>query len=177
MRPQSRLFRIHRGEHDPIYFGRSGGNRFDDPARAYGVLYAGLSLAAAFAEVLLREPGRTLLPMSDVDKRRITVLETTRELRIVEMTGPGLAMLGATAAVSSGPHEEAQVWSAALYAHTAVVDGIVYRARHDDNEYSVALFDRSNGGLRVFNDPVPVLAVLGFGDLLGRYGIGLDPFS
>lgn len=171
------LIRIHRLEHEPIWFGRTGGNRFDDPLQAYGVLYAGASIEGAFAEVFMREPGRTLLPKSDFDKRRVTTLETTRHLRLVMMTGAGLARLGATAAVSSGPHKEAQTWSAAIHAHPAVVDGIIYRARHDDDEYSVALFDRCRDGLRVFEDPIPLPAILGFGDVLGRYGIGLDASS
>jgi hypothetical protein len=33
-------FRIHRIENDPLYFGRAGSNRFDDPAAEFEVLYA-----------------------------------------------------------------------------------------------------------------------------------------
>src|SRR6478735_5682570 len=37
-------------DHDPLFFGRSGLNRFDAPAGEYGVLYAGESVECAFIE-------------------------------------------------------------------------------------------------------------------------------
>jgi hypothetical protein len=45
-----RLFRVHRTRHAPVFFGKTGDNRFDDPRGDYGVLYAGASEACAFIE-------------------------------------------------------------------------------------------------------------------------------
>lgn len=39
---------IYRGT--PLYYGRDGANRYDDPARAYGVLYLGRDLPTALME-------------------------------------------------------------------------------------------------------------------------------
>jgi hypothetical protein len=50
------LFRVHASRHGVLHFGTSGDNRFDDPRRAYGVLYAGLSAACAFIETLSDPP-------------------------------------------------------------------------------------------------------------------------
>ncbi len=36
---------VYRGS--PLYYGRSGTNRYDDPARTYGVLYLGRDLPTA----------------------------------------------------------------------------------------------------------------------------------
>ena len=36
---------VYRGS--PLYYGRSGTNRYDDPARTYGVLYLGRDLSTA----------------------------------------------------------------------------------------------------------------------------------
>ena len=58
------LFRIHRRDRNPIFFGPGQGvaptYRFDSLTGAFGVLYVGLSLAAAVAETLLRNPGRRM---------------------------------------------------------------------------------------------------------------------
>ena len=43
--------RIHRKEHDPLFFGATGRNRFDDPLGRFGVLYAAQEPAGAFIEV------------------------------------------------------------------------------------------------------------------------------
>lgn len=39
---------VYRGS--PLYYGRSGTNRYDDPARTYGVLYLGRDLPTALME-------------------------------------------------------------------------------------------------------------------------------
>lgn len=39
-------FRIHKSQHSPLYFGKSGGNRFDAPAQEYRVMYIAILNAA-----------------------------------------------------------------------------------------------------------------------------------
>ncbi len=47
---------VYRGS--PLYYGRSGTNRYDDPARTYGVLYLGRDLSTRLGkEVRLRTVG------------------------------------------------------------------------------------------------------------------------
>lgn len=139
--------RIHRSILGALHFGVSGDNRFDDPDGQYGVCYAARSLQGAFAETCLRETGARLVPLSWLSVRSATTLRVEAALRLVELHGPGLSRLGATAAVSSGIYDVSQPWSRALYAHPVAVDGIVYRSNHDNGELCVALFDRCRSRL------------------------------
>ena len=165
--------RVHRTGLGALHFGASGDNRFDDPRGRYGVCYAARSLEGAFAETCLRAVGATLVPLAHLAGRSATVLTATAELRLVEMHGPGLSRLGATAAVSSGTYDGSRPWSRAVHDHPAAVDGIVYRSNHDNGELCVALFERCRGRLRA--GPASTLT----GDrerlaaLLDRYRIGL----
>ena len=88
---------------------------------------------------------------------------------------PSLVPLGATAAVYSGPHEFSREWSRALHAHPDQPDGILYRTRHDDDGFGIALFDRAGPKIR-FHSGRPLLDP-GMAPELGRwlntYGAGL----
>lgn len=165
--------RIHRADHASLYFGTSGGNRFDDPERRYGVCYAARTLEGAFAETCLRPEGSALVPLSRLAGRVVSLLAVAAELRLVELHGTGLARMGATAAVSSGTYETSQPWSRAIFVHPATADGIVYRSNHDNGELCVALFDRCRTRLRA----TPPTALLGdrrrLASLLDRYQVGL----
>jgi hypothetical protein len=167
------FFRIHRVEFDALHFGRSGLNRFDDPERRFGVCYVARSIEGAFAETCLRTVGAALVSRAFLAERGFTEITAKAALRLARMHGPGLARLGATAAVTSGPYVLAQPWSRALHAHPAAVDGIAYRSNHDNGEFCAALFERCASRLRVgpsvglMSDPSRLAA------LLDRYGVGL----
>ncbi|WP_048707559.1 RES family NAD+ phosphorylase [Microvirga massiliensis] len=173
--PASTTFvRIHRSSLAALYFGTSGDNRFDDPEGHYGVCYAARSLAGAFVETCLREVGVTLVPLSRLAERSATELVATAELRLVELHGPGLARVGATAAVSSGTYDISQPWSRAIHGHPANVDGIVYRSNHDNGELCVALFDRCRDRLRPGSRTGLMADRAALAELLDRYRIGLS---
>lgn len=134
------FFRIHRLVHDPLFFGTTGANRFDDPAGGYGVLYLGESPRAAFIETFGHETGQRLVSFADLKPRGMTRFAARRPLRVVELTGPNLARLGADAALFAGGIEIAQQWSSALRSHPDAPDGLRYPCRHDNHEFSIALF-------------------------------------
>jgi hypothetical protein len=165
--------RIHRAGMGAFHFGTSGDNRFDDPRGEYGVCYAARSLEGAFAETCLRSVGATLLSLHYLTSRSATILTAMAELRLVQMHGPGLSRLGATAAVSSGTYDGSQPWSHAIHDHPAVVDGIVYRSNHDNGELCAAFFQRCRARLQ----PGPTSPLTGDRDrlaaLLDRYKVGL----
>src|SRR4051812_30325509 len=165
--------RIHRSTVEALHFGVSGDNRFDDPDKRYGVCYSARSLQGAFAETCLREVGARLVPLSRLAGRSATTLRTVTELRFVELHGPGLARLGATAAVSSGTYDVSQPWSRALHAHPAAVDGIVYRSNHDNGELCVALFDRCRDRLVEAGRDELLADRAALGQLLDAYKVGL----
>ena len=72
-------------------------------------------------------------------------LKVARSLILLQLAGPGLGRVGATAEVThSGlPYDVPQSWSAAIHALAQKFDGIAYHARHDDNEVCYGLFDRA----------------------------------
>lgn len=168
------LFRIHRLTHDPAFWGTTGRNRFDAPARQFGVLYAAADRHAAFIETYGDSLARTITANSLTDRGWASV-SPTRELRLVDLCGPGLAKIGADERLCSGDHAVAQQWSLALWRHPASVDGLCYRARHDPSRVSVALFDRAQSSVRIARhgsliDPAqrPLLAAI-----LDEYGFSL----
>jgi hypothetical protein len=168
-----RLVRIHRSDLGPLFFGATGGNRFDDPDHRFGVCYLSHSFEGAFAETALRSVGARFVALSFLELRSISLIEVSAEIRLVSVHGPGLAKLGATAVVTSGPHAIAQLWSRAIYDHPAAPDGVAYRSNHDNGELCVALFDRAEPSLAtVSTSPLtkdrPRLA-----GMLQRYDVGL----
>lgn len=169
----TRLVRIHRNTLDPLYFGSTAANRFDDPAGQYGVCYLAATLEGAFAETCLRAVGARFVALSFLEARSFSHIEVTTHLRLVSVHGPGLAHIGATAAVTSGPYEAAQRWSRAIHDHPGAPDGIGYYSNHDNDELCVALFNRAAKNVQPLG-PEPItndrdrLAAL-----LTRYKVGL----
>lgn len=96
----ARLMRIHRSELGPLFFGSTGGNRFDDPTKIYGVCYLATTLEGAFAETCLRSAGTRFVAMTFLEARSFSEVEVTAPLRLVSLHGPGLAQIGATGAVT-----------------------------------------------------------------------------
>lgn len=136
------LFRVHRTDRDPAFWGTTGDNRFDAPSGEFGVLYAATDEHGAFIETCGDMLGRALTTrfLAHRGWARVT---PARDLRLVDLSGPGLARIGADERLCSGEHDIAQQWSLALWRHRAEVDGLHYRARHDPSRMSVALFDRA----------------------------------
>jgi hypothetical protein len=175
------LYRIHATEHEPIFFGlpaphpRPG--RWDAPDHSYGVCY--LADAAhpyvAFAERYLREPGRTLIPESELRRASLTTLRLRWDIQVVRFHGNGLSRLGATAEIAHGNHRLSRPWSLGLYQHPSAPAGIRWRARHDDDGLAVALFERAGEAVEVVHS-APLLSAEVAGDLsswLERYQIGV----
>jgi hypothetical protein len=134
--------RIHRLEHAPGFWGRTGNNRFDAPNGEYGVLYAAETFDGAFIETFGDIVPKTA-SLEFLTARGVATVSAHRELRLVDLAGPGLAQLGLDARICAGDHAISQEWSRALWAHPSRPDGIWYAARHDAGQRSVALFDRS----------------------------------
>lgn len=135
-------YRMYRSGYDPVYFGRSRGARFDDPEGEYGVLYAASDEFGAFIESFGRKPGKRRFFVSQLASRRLAVLGSRRELKLVDLRGGGLARLGATGEVTSGGYGLSQAWSRVLHEHPEEPDGIAYRLKHDPDRHGVALFER-----------------------------------
>lgn len=169
-------FRIHAPDRDPVFFGRTGKNRFDAPAAQFGVLYLAADASAAFIETLGRAPARRSFTIRDLSMFRLAEILPSRPLRLVDVTGPGLARLGADARLFTGDHSVARAWSLALHGHPAAPDGILYPSRHDPSRHAAAVFDRVKGRFHARNlgrlsDQRNRKLLAG---ILDRYGFGLD---
>src|SRR5581483_10771825 len=70
-------------------------------------------------------------------------LTTAQPLKLVDLTGSGLARLGADERLCAGDdHALCGRWALALYHHPLRPDGLYFRARHDPARFSLALFSR-----------------------------------
>lgn len=174
--PGTELHRFYPAGLDPIYFDRSRSGRLNAPDGRYGVLYAAARPEGAFAETFLRTPGRTLLAPELVAAKGQARLRTLQPLTLVQLHGPGLARLGATAEVTHGglPYAAPQAWSAALHDHPAHADGLAYTARHDDAEVCYAIFERAAAAV-VIDAAEEDLDREEFYLLAEHYGVGLAP--
>jgi hypothetical protein len=176
---RTRLARIHSASRDPLFFGPAAGShprsRWDAPAGEFLVCYLAEEPHVAFAETFLREPGATVIETVDLAARALAEVEVQRDLRLVALHGAGLRRVGATAAVCTGPYVVSRAWALALHAHPSRPDGIRYRARHDDDGFAIALFERAAGAVTVTRSVALVAPGL-VGDLAGwldRYAMGL----
>lgn len=170
------LYRICKVYRDPFHFGKSADYRFDDPRKEYGVLYAAETPEGAFLETCIRErPAGNLFVLSYFQERKLTEISLSNPLRLVDLTGTGLSLLGADNRLTTGSYRLAQSWSRALWSHSDCPDGILYRSRFNPSLRSIALFDRAGGGLSptdfgALADPRN-LAFLG--EMLNRYRLSL----
>jgi hypothetical protein len=141
------LYRHHRAGDDPLFFGTSGKNRFDDPdcpaGHAFGILYAGADPQCCFIESCGGTTGVPAVSGAYLDVRAVATLEVAEDLRFIDLysTG-GLTRIGADGRLFTGSYKVAQHWSAALKAHPSKPEGIRYPSRHDHTRVAYAIFSR-----------------------------------
>jgi hypothetical protein len=111
------LHRIHRAARAPLFFGKTGENRFDDPGHAFGVLYAGESEACAFIETFAEPLDVPFVALAQLAARKLSAVEVTEPLRLVSLVGADLRRFGADARLFAGDHAVAQAWARALHEH------------------------------------------------------------
>jgi hypothetical protein len=136
------LSRLHARGRSPLFFGRTGGNRFDSPDRSYGVLYAGLDEYCSFIETFGQITGIRTVTSTALEGRHLAHVELLRPMKLIDLSNSGgLARVGADARLFSGSHAVAQRWSAAFREHPIKPDGILYPARHDAARNACAIYE------------------------------------
>jgi hypothetical protein len=148
------LYRHHRADKDPLYFGTSGGNRYDDPdcpiGHTFGVLYAGEDPQCCFIESCGATTGVPAVSGAYLDAREMATLELTEDLRLLDLfTTGGLTRIGADGRLFTGSYKVAQQWSRALRAHSSKPDGIRYPSRHDHTRVAYAIYSRPASSFKV----------------------------
>lgn len=136
------LSRLHPKGKSPLFFGRTGSNRFDSPDSSYGVLYVGLDEYCSFIETYGQTTGIRTVTESALDGRHLAHLELLGPIKLIDLSNSGgLARVGADSRLFSGSHAIAQHWSAALRSHPSKPDGILYPARHDAARNACAIYE------------------------------------
>jgi len=169
------LVRISRYDSGEPHFGRTGGNRFDDPERQYGTCYFGLSLALAMAETLLHDAvavrGRFRVHPDSIATRFVLAF-AGKPLRLADLTGASLKRMGGHAALTgNASYGLPQRWSQAVFRHGDAVDGFLYMSRHLNTEQAVVLFDRAGGKIRLAS-AIPLPSCPGLAAAAELLGIG-----
>lgn len=172
------VHRFYSKAHAPLYFDRAqggGAGRFNAPDGSYGVMYVSEQRDGGFAETFLRNPDATLVSLKLIMAKGYVRFETTRELALVQLYGPGLARVGATAEVShrSPPYDITQAWSKALRDAFPRVAGIAYTSRHDDVAVCFALFEQARDALHEVERETNLMQPW-FGALVETYRLGIE---
>ncbi|KAB0638833.1 RES family NAD+ phosphorylase [Burkholderia stagnalis] len=150
------LVRVSRYNTGEPYFGKSGGNRFDDPRKRgrYGTCYFGFDLHCAFAETVLHDEVADLrlggFPLVTTEFERYVLSFAGSPLRVASLHGVPLKNLGGDGALSTiVPYDIPQQWSLAVHRHKEQVDGFLYMSRHMNTAQALVLFDRAASKLRL----------------------------
>jgi hypothetical protein len=128
---------------EALYFNRTDVFRFNAPHGEFGVLYLGEDAYSAFIETYGWLTGERYITRKQLEQRHLALVSANRLLKVVDLSGKGLAMIGADARLCMGDeYQVSQNWSLAIWNHPRRPDGILYRTRHDPGKKAVALFDR-----------------------------------
>lgn len=170
----SRLYRISRHASGEPYFGKTGANRFDAPDRSYGTCYCGFDLQTAIAETVLHDlcarSGIFEVAQSDLDSRFL-VRFTGSNLNMAVLYGASAKALVGDGSISTVmPYDVPQQWSAAIHAHPAQFDGILYMSRQVNDRKAAVIFDRAKRKFAHFN-ATPLTKNRGLGRVRAALGI------
>jgi hypothetical protein len=170
-------FRSHSLTQSPIFFGREQRFRFDSPNGQYGVPYVAQDQPGAFIETFGQLYNKQVnLPRSltstVLSTRAVSELACEQSLRLVDLTGSGLARIGADSRLHSADYEASQRWSEALHGHPDAPDGILYRSRHDPDRKVAAIFNASLKWRELYRQPWITLGP-GLRSILSKYQFSL----
>jgi hypothetical protein len=176
----SEVIKIHQKAYGALWFspapGKPAAYRFDAPAGQYRIMYTARSLDGAFVETVLRKSAGRILREEFVEERAWSVMTASRPLVLAKLYDEGLLWHGTDAAIGSADDYIApREMAVNLHREFAAVDGIAWRARHDNGELCYALFDR------VTKSDLPVASTHPFEDnwdeverLMDKYGAHFD---
>jgi len=177
---EAKLYRVHLAAHDPIWFGPAPGAppayRFDAPAGQHGTLYVAAALAGAFAETIARQARRRIIGVDYVALRSYSTIAATRPLTLAKLHGNGLLWYGVDAAIAAAAsYKKSRKFALRIHDGFPTIDGIAYRARHDNDEICYALFERCAKAITVVGTPTAFSSMMPQVEtILSQYGITLD---
>ena len=175
----------YRGE--PLYYGRGGTNRYDDPARAYGVLYLGRDLPTALMESVFHKhqwlaDTKRPIALKEVQSRMVRAVGVVADVLLADLTAPGV-MAGHFGLnleqLASRDYTHTQQVSAQVHAMPGddglpLFDGILYPSRNNYPDASIALFERAKMKVSVIKD-IDLVDHVDWPRFVAAYRIGVEP--
>ena len=154
----SPLYRVHKMEDEPEWFGSSGAHRWDPPPAAvdlFGTCYLGTAALTSLMETFGELP---IVTQETVDARNIATLEVSSDGRLADLTTN--AIIGSWSLdrrISTGDdYAVSRRWAAAF--QSAGFGGVLYESRHHIGGDSIALF--GDPGYRPHDEVAVALRVL-----------------
>ncbi|WP_164081410.1 RES family NAD+ phosphorylase [Stenotrophomonas maltophilia] len=176
---------VYRGS--PLYYGRSSTNRYDAPARDYGVLYLGRDLPTALMESVfhkhqwLADTERSIA-LKEVQSRMVRAVGVLRDLRLADLTASGV-MAGYFGLnleqLASRDYTHTQRVSVQVHAMLGdddlpLFDGILYPSRNNYPAGSIALFDRAEAKVSAIED-IDLADHVDWPRFVATYRVGVGP--
>ena len=142
---------VYRGS--PLYYGRSSTNRYDDPARAYGVLYLGRDLPTALMESVFHkhqwlDDAKRSIALKEVQGRMVRAVGVVADVLLADLTAPSV-MAGYFGLnleqLASRDYTHTQQVSAQVHAMVGddgqpLFDGVLYPSRNNYPAKSCLLY-------------------------------------
>lgn len=173
----------------PLYYGRDGTNRYDDPAKRYGVLYLGRDLPTALMESVFHKhqwdrDSKRSIALAEVQSRLVRAVGVVDDLRLADLTAEGVmaGYFGLTLEqLASRDYTYTQQVSARVHAMVdadgaPLFDGMLYPSRNNYPSASIALFERARDKVKVVDD-IDLPEHVDWPGFVEKYqiGVGLDP--
>lgn len=171
----------------PLYYGRSSTNRYDDPLRAYGVLYLGRDLPTALMESVfhkhqwLADTTRSIA-LKEVQGRMVRAVGVVADVLLADLTAPGVmaSYFGLNLEqLASRDYAHTQQVSAQVHATLGddgqpLFDGVLYPSRNNYPAKSIALFERAGAKVSVIED-IDLVDHVDWPRFVAAYRIGVAP--
>ena len=154
---------VYRGE--PLYYGCDGTNRYDAPAKDYGVLYLGRDLPTALMESVFHKHKwdqdiERSITLAEVQSRLVRAVGVVDDLQLADLTAKGImaGYFGLTLEqLASRDYTHTQQVSAQVHAipdadSVPLFDGVLYPSRNNYPSASIALFERAQGKVQLVDD-------------------------
>ncbi|MFG2835647.1 RES family NAD+ phosphorylase [Streptomyces zaomyceticus] len=170
----TRLWRLHLHRYEAAEFNPRlaheffRGSRFDATEKdPYSYLYAALDPVTALSEVLLRSvefddaTGVRLVPWAQASRYRLSVLRTTAELRLVDLTtAEGLAAVWQDSWLVDCEEEDyakTRYWARLIREQCAGAEGLVWQSKRCRPRPALQLFGDRCGGEPLLPEPSATL--------------------
>lgn len=176
---------VYRGS--PLYYGRNGTNRYDDPARTYGVLYLGRDLSTALMESVFHKhqwlaDEKRSIALKEVESRLVRAVGVLNDVRLADLTAEGV-MAGYFGLnleqLASRDYTHTQQVSAQVHAMLGddgqpLFAGVLYPSRNNYPAKSIALFERAAARVGVVDD-IDLVDHVDWPRFVATYRVGVEP--